>query len=159
MGDVSWSPPPDIRQDFDDTCWAAVIEAFCAASPGRPKVKQGDIVDQYGSQCYSRTDGTMTRKGLHLLFSDVRFGLKSTEVAPGAFSALLVSQKLGRGLVPIGYWESRIGGWHVALIYGIAGSTVSYQDPDFAHGGRRLTSTSHFRPASKGNLIVAWRAW
>lgn len=159
MTDVSWNPPPNVRQDYNDTCWAAVMESFCAASPGRPKVTQDEIVKQFGKYCYSSTDGTMTRRGLHILFGDKRFGLKVMEVAPNAFSALLVSQKLGHGLVPIGYWERRISGWHVGLIYGISGGTVHYHNPDFSNGGRLTDPVSHFCPSRKGNLILAWRAW
>jgi len=159
MASVSWAAPSDVRQDYSDNCWAAVLEAFCAANPGRPKVKQADIVKQYDKVCHAGSDGTMTRRGLHILFADVRFGLKATEVTPSAFTSSHLYQKLQRGHVILGYYESRIGGWHVSLAYGLSGETVSYLDPDSDHGGKRIVSISHFRPSSRGNLVVASRAW
>jgi len=159
MPDIMWTAPPDIRQDYHDNCWAAVLEAFCAAAPGRPKVKQGPITEQFSKLCVSKTDGTMTRQGLFTMFKDVRFGLKSMEVAPEAFTPLLLSQKLGYGHVILGFWEKRIHGWHVGLAYGIKGNDVSYLNPDFKWGGLGKTPIDTFRTPGKGNLVVAWRAW
>ncbi|MBN1676027.1 MAG: hypothetical protein JXR37_33595 [Kiritimatiellae bacterium] len=159
MASVRWAAPKDVRQDYDDTCWAAVMESFCWSNPGRPKVSQEEIRKQYNHVCHAGKDGTMTRRGLHILFADVRFGLKSMEATPGAFTSAFLYQKLQRGHVVLGYWESKISGWHVGLVYGLSGVSVSYLDPDYQHGGLLTASISHFAALGRGNVVVASRRW
>ncbi len=156
---ILWKEPPDVRQDYDDNCWAAILEAFCAVAPGRPKIGQAQITKEFGNLSFSKTDGTMTRKGLYVMFADVRFGLKATDVAPAAFSELLLREKLGMGHVILGYYESKIGGYHVNLVYGINGTSVSHLDPDYSHGGLLKSPLAHFNPKDKDNPVIAWRAW
>ncbi len=154
-----WNPPPDVRQDFDDTCWAAVLEAFCAASPGRPPITQAEVVAQFDKFTFSATDGTLTRHGMHTMLRDVRFGMKTESVSNNYFSSTpaYLFGKLGAGMVIIAYWEQKIGGWHVGLIYGIDDSTVSYLNPDSKNGGFLKDEIGYF--GQKGKLIVGWRAW
>ncbi len=158
MAVIRWAPPPDVRQDYGDTCWAAVMEAFCQAAPGRPKVTQSEIVEQFEGLCVSDRDGTMTRRGLHVIFRDLRFGLDPVEVAPGAFSDVLMKQKLGRGHVLLGYWERQLPGWHVGLAYGLSGQQLSYLNPDYRNGGLIENPIAYFK-LPRGNLIVAARRW
>lgn len=162
MGKKLLDKPSDVRQDYGDTCWAAVLESFCAASSGRPKTKQADFVKQFDHLCVggkTGKDGTMSRAGMHTMFKDVRFGLKVEEVTADYFKSTeeYLAIKLASGLVILGYWEKFIPGWHVGLVYGIDGKSVSYMNPDFAQGGFLKNNLDYF--ATKSNLIVAWRAW
>lgn len=154
-----WNAPPDVRQDYDDTCWAAVLEAFCAASPGRPKLKQAEIVKQFEKFSFSATDGTLTRQGLHTMLRDHRFGLKTEEADNAYFkkTPAYLNNKLAAGMVVIGYWEPKIGGWHVSLIYGLNGTKVYYLNPDFSNGGLLTSEVSYF--GQKGKMVIGWRAW
>ncbi|MEZ5428209.1 MAG: hypothetical protein R2747_18205 [Pyrinomonadaceae bacterium] len=159
MSKKIWKAPPDVRQDYDDTCWAAVLEAFCASNPGRPKLKQAEIVEQFDKFSFSATDGTLTRHGLHTMLRDHRFGLKTEEADHEYFSSTpaYLNNKLGAGMVIIGYWEPKISGWHVGLIYGLDDKTVHYLNPDFSSGGLLKSDISYF--GTKGKLVIGWRAW
>ena len=159
MSKKVWTAPPDIRQDYSDTCWAAILEAFCAASPGRPPIKQAEIVKQFDKFTFSATDGTMTRHGMHTMLRDVRFGLKTEDVDHEYLSKTpaYLLQKLGAGMVVIGYWEQKINGWHVSLIYGLDGTKVSYLNPDYSNGGLLTDELTYF--GKKGKVLLGWRAW
>jgi hypothetical protein len=155
--DVLWTAPPDVRQNYDRTCWAAVMESFCRSAPGRPKLDQEQIFEQFKK--WALPDESMSRAGLQTLFKDPRWGLASMEVDTKVFTAspLFLSQKLASGNVILGYWESKINGWHVSMAYGLVGSTVHYHNPDNSSGGRLKDNLSYF--GKKGPLVVAWRKW
>jgi hypothetical protein len=158
--DVLWKAPPDIRQNYDHTCWAAVMEAFCKSSPGRPKLDQEQIFVQY--KHVALPDESMDHKGMHRFLSDIRWGLGCVEVTTHVFSSdpAFLYLKLKAGNVIMGYWESRIGvdgGWHVGLAYGLTGRTVHYLNPDNDIGGLLRDDLSYF--GRKGPLVVGWRKW
>jgi hypothetical protein len=162
MGNKILNKPADVRQDYGDTCWAAVLESFCGASLGRPRLKQADIVKQFDHLCVggkTGKDGTMSRVGMHTMFKDVRFGLKVEEITKDYFKTTeeYLPQKLSKGLVIVGYWEKFLPGWHVSLIYGIDGRNVSYMNPDYTKGGYLKNDLNYF--ADKSNLVFAWRSW
>lgn len=152
-----WATPPDVRQNYDHTCWAAVMEAFCAVSPGRPKLDQEKIFEQYKKTALP--DESMSRQGLRTLLSDVRWGLGVVDVTTDGFMASpeFIYQKLTAGHVVLGYWEAKITGWHVGLAYGLAGRSVHYHNPDGSNGGRLRDDLTYF--AKKGPLVVGWRKW
>jgi len=155
--DVLWPAPPDVRQNYDRTCWAAVMESFCRSAPGRPKLDQEQIFEQFKK--WALPDESMSRKGLQILFADQRFGLASMEVAAPVFTKdpLLLSQKLGHGNVILGYWEQKITGWHVGMAYGLSGRVVHYHNPDSSTGGRLKDDLVYF--GKQGPLVMAWRKW
>lgn len=155
--DVQWKTPPDVRQNYDHTCWAAVMEAFCSVSPGRPKLDQEQIYDQYKK--VALPDESMDRKGMHTLLKDVRWGLHVADVDAAGFTSSpeVIYQKLTAGHVVLGYWEDKIGGWHVGLAYGLAGRTILYHNPDSSTGGPLRDDLAYF--GRKGPLIVGWRSW
>jgi hypothetical protein len=155
--DRMWKTPPDVRQNYDHTCWAAVMEAFCNVSPGRPKLDQEQIYDQFKK--VALPDESMDRSGMRRLLGDVRWGIAVTEPAADVFTAGpdFLSQKLGSGHVVLGYWEQKIGGWHVGLAYGISGRAVLYLNPDDKTGGLLRDDLSYF--GRKGPLIVGSRKW
>jgi hypothetical protein len=155
--DLVWAAPPDVRQNYDRTCWAAAMEAFCAVSPGRPKLDQEQIFTQY--ERFALPDESMSRAGLRALLKDVRWGMNMMEVTPEGFTASpeFLYQKLTAGHVFLGYWEPKISGWHVGLVYGLTGRTVHYLNPDDKTGGRLKDDLKYF--AKKGPLVVGWRKW
>ena len=155
--DLMWATPPDVRQNYDHTCWAAVMQAFCAVSPGRPKLDQEQIFEAF--KRYALEDESMSRSGLRTLLSAVQFGLGVVEVTPESFLAgpELIYQKLTAGHVVMGYWETKINGWHVGLAYGLSGRSISYQNPDSSSGGRLKDDLSYF--AKKGPIVIGWRKW
>ena len=162
MGNKMLNKPADIRQTYGYSCWAAVLESFCASTAGRPKVKEIDLLNQFEKLTVGggkTNDFTMSRVGMHTMFKDARFGLKTEEVTAGFFTSSeeYLPQKLAKGLVIVGYWEKFIPGWHVGLVYGIDGRIVSYMNPDFTKGGYLKNDLSYF--GEKSNLVVAWRSW
>jgi hypothetical protein len=155
--DILWATPPDVRQNYNNTCWAAVMESFCATAPGRPKLDQEQIFTQF--ERFALKDESMARKGLRTLFSDVRWGLNQMDCPAEAFSKgpEFLYQKLTAGNVILGYWETKIGGWHVSMAYGLKGRTVHYHNPDNSNGGRLKDDLGYF--SKKSPVVVAWRKW
>ena len=155
--DLVWAMPPYVKQNYDHTCWAAVMESFLASSPGRPKLDQEQVFTQFSK--YALDDESMGRPGLRILFRDPRWGLKQMECPADAFtgSAEFLYQKLTAGNVILGYWEPKISGWHVGLAFGLRGRAVSYMNPDSNTGGLLSDDLNYF--GRQGPLMVAWRAW
>ncbi len=156
MGKKIHNRPTPVYQTYNDTCWAAVIEAFCSVAIGRPKVTEAEIIAQYDKYCYK--DGTMKMQGLWAILGDVRFGLKRNYIASSGFTGSYLYQKLSSGYVVIGYYEVAIGGKHVALIYGVDGDFVYFMNPDSSIGGNKIMSINHFSGAGM-DLIIGRQAW
>ena len=156
MGKMIHSAPTPVYQSYTDTCWAAVMEAFCAVAHGRPKVTEAQIISEYSGYCYQ--DGTLKMDGLWALLGDLRFGLKRNYITAGGFTGSYLYQKLCSGYVIIGYYEVAIGGKHVGLIYGVDGSYVYYMNPDSMIGGNKVMSISHFSGPG-GNIIIGSQQW
>lgn len=156
MGTKIHTAPTPVYQTYNDTCWAAVMEAFCSVALGRPKVTEAEIIAQYDKYCYK--DGTMKMQGLWAILGDVRFGLKRNYVPSSGFTGSYLYQKLCSGYVIIGYWEVAIGGKHVALIYGADGDFVYFMNPDDQIGGNKIMSINHFS-GSGMDLTIGWQRW
>lgn len=156
---IMWERPPDIRQEYHDTCWAAVLEAFCRIVPGRPHLRQGELKREFGNLSNSLLDHKVPLDGIRRLFSDHRFGLEIEEVSPAYFAntPTFLFQKLQSGPVIIGYWEPSTNGWHLSLIYGMDRAVVSYQNPDTDDGGYLTNDIEYF--ALKGNILIGSRRW
>jgi hypothetical protein len=156
MGTKILTAPTPVYQTYTDSCWAAVMQAFCSVAVGRPPVTEEQIITEYSKYCYS--DGTMKMNGLWAILGDVRFGLKRNYVASSGFTGSYLCQKLSSGYVIIGYYEVAIGGKHVALIYGVDGDTVYFMNPDSVIGGNKIMSINHFSGAGI-DLIIGWQRW
>lgn len=156
---IIWETPPDIRQRSNDTCWAAVLEAFCRTSPGRPKLDQNDLFTEFSSLCNSELDHKMPLNSMRRMFADPRFGLEIEEVSNAFFksSPSFVFKKLAAGMIIVGYWEPKTNGWHVVLVYGIDETKLLYMNPDAPDGGLLTDDIAYF--ASRGNILVASRRW
>lgn len=165
MGDVKWSTPEDARQSWTNSCWACVLATFCKGTPGRPKLTEKQLADYYDSEkdrTYTYEDGTIKPEGLRKILGEARFGMKVEWWDPEVFTSKPdhLAQKLGSGWVILGYYEPKIGGGHICLVYGIKGSQVSYQNPDSENGGLLTDDLSYFkRKPPGGKLMVAYRAW
>jgi hypothetical protein len=151
--------PPDIRQRSSDTCWAAVLEAFCRVTPGRPRLDQDELLRQFGKLSNSPLDRKIPLDGIRRLFSDHRFGIEIEEVSHTYFAKTpaFLFQKLQTGPVIIGYWEPATNGWHLSLIYGMDKTSVFYLNPDMDGGGYLTNDIEYF--SSKGNIIIGSRRW
>ncbi len=165
MANIQWVTPEDQRQTWNNSCWAAVLSTFCKGSPGRPTVTEKDLADYYdreNDRTYTYADGTIKPEGLRKIFSEPRFGLKIEAWDPATFTAkpAYLAQKLGAGWVILAYYEPKIGGGHVCLVYGINDNTVAYQNPDASTGGLLRDDLSYFehKPVG-GKMLVVWRAW
>lgn len=165
MGDVIWSAPEDYRQSWKNSCWAAVLHAFCKGTPGRPKLTEKEIADFYDSETnrtWTFEDGTIKPEGFQKLLTEARFGMKTEQWDPETFTGKPdhMAQKLGSGWVILGYHEPKISGGHACLVYGIQGKKVHYLNPDASSGGLLKDDISYFKGKLKnGKLIVAWRSW
>jgi|WetSurMetagenome_2_1015567.scaffolds.fasta_scaffold586441_2 hypothetical protein len=157
MGTKIHRAPTPVHQTYTDTCWAAVIQAFCSVAIGRPKVTEEQIIREYDSYCHK--DGTLTLKGLWAILGDIRFGLSRNYVSSKNFTSDYLYQKLCSGYVVIGYHEIAINGKHVGLIYGIDDDSVYYMNPDAGvTGGNKTMSINHFT-GSGSDLIVGGQKW
>lgn len=156
MGKIVRRAPTPVYQTYTDTCWAAVMEAFCSVAPGRPTVTEEQIIAEYAKYCYK--DGTMKMNGLWALLGDVRFGLNRNCIYSSGFTGSYLYQKLCSGYVIIGYYEVAIGGKHVALIYGVDGSYVYFMNPDSLIGGNKVMSINHFTGSST-ELVIGSQRW
>ena len=154
-----WEPPPDIRQRSLDTCWAAVLDAFCRVSPGRPQLNQDELLRDFGKLANSPLDRKIPLDGIRKLFSDHRFGIEIEEVSNNYFASTpaFLFQKLKTGQVIIGYWEPATTGWHLSLIYGMDETVVLYLNSDKENGGYLTNDIKYF--TSKGNILIGSRRW
>ncbi len=165
MADRVWSTPEDYRQLWNNSCWAAVLHVFCMGSPGRPKVTERELADTYDTEnnrTYTYQDGTIKPEGIKTILGEARFGMKTESWDPETFTSKpdYLAQKLGSGWVILAYYEPKIRGGHVCLVYGLKGSSVLYLNPDPATGGLLQDDLSYFKQKPKtGKMIVAWRAW
>lgn len=156
---IIWETPPDERQTSHDTCWAAVLAAFCRVCPGRPQIDQQALLREFGNLSNSPLDRKIPLDGIRRLFADPRFGIEIEEVSQTYFAntPAFLFQKLKAGPVIIGYWEPSTNGWHLSLIYGIDKTIVSYPNPDMDDGGLLENELEYF--AMKGNILIGSRRW
>jgi hypothetical protein len=156
---ILWDPPPDIRQHRNDTCWAAVLAAFFAVTPGRPKIDQFAIFEEFQHLCNSDHDKRIELGRMKVLFADHRFGLIVEEVSAKYFMTAygFLFHKLKTGPMIVGYWEPVMSSWHGVLVYGLDGSILHFLNPDSESGGLLTNNIEYF--CSKGNILVASRKW
>ncbi len=165
MADVMWQTPEDYRQAWKTSCWAAVLHTFCVGTPGRPRLTEQEIADTYDpedNRTYTFEDGSIKPDGLRRMVQEARFGMKSEYWDAPVFSSKpdYLAQKLGSGWVILGYYEPKIAGGHVALVYGVKNSKVYYLNPDNINGGLLTDDISYFKQnLNSGSIVVCWRAW
>lgn len=156
---IIWETPPDIRQRSSDTCWAAVLEAFCRVSPGRPQLSQDELLREYAKLSNSPLDRKIPLDGIRRLFAEHRFGIEIEDVSHTYLeqTPTFLLHKLQTGPVIIGYWEPETNGWHLSLVYGIENNIVSYLNPDMDGGGYLKNEIAYF--SLKGNILIGSRRW
>ena len=143
---IIWETPPDIRQRSSDTCWAAVLEAFCRVSPGRPQLSQDELLREYGSLSNSSLDRKIPLDGIRRLFAEHRFGIEIEEVSHTYFAKTPASWCTNCRTVR--YYRllgTATNGWHLSLVYGIENNVVSYLNPDMEGGGHLKNEIAIYR--------------
>jgi hypothetical protein len=126
--------PRKAVQQGEETCWAAVMEAWLAETPNRPRRTQDELVQYY---IYSgQTDSQMTTVARDALM-DYTIPPQETG-ANGSVDPDFIADKLkNKGYVVLGF-QLGDGTGHLVLVYGITNWIVAVMDPD---GGQYYSAT------------------
>lgn len=154
MSDLPFMPlPPYVRQTDPHSCWAAAMESWLAASPGRTRVDQDLLyIEMHGIKGALTDDGMLTKAGIKALSMEYKLGGKSL---PNKDLKKLTGKFLWERLTKKGYlWMAYdyygLPG-HVVVVYGMLDKQVvlamdpmdtqaftSYPLEDYKYGARQF---------------------
>lgn len=135
MSVIGRACPGWVRQTLENSCWAAVLEAWSRVDPRMPTLRQQELISRWGE------DDTGSINPERKIPPIARACNLSYEVVEGRRSIRYLSRHLGGSHIFCSY---NVGAWsHSVLIYRLRDEDVSVMDPD---GGRyRLISCSWFQ--------------
>lgn len=153
--------PKLVFQTFDTSCWAAVLESWIGALPGRKwRPSQAELIDMYPDKTYA--DGSVIPSELEGEIASIS-GMACEWITTSSFTAEFLARKLSTyGYLVIGFNRGSRGG-HVVVCYGVGRPTgyqqlVSVMDPSNGDGGFRNREFGNFAGiSSQGNKIfIGW---
>ena len=106
-----------VKQEDNTSCWAACLEWWLKAVVNRPKKEQWEIIADYSQYWETTPDGTISRLGLCKLVYDARWRMKVQYQLPWNMREETLLEHLSRGPVYIGYYDKKVNGKHVNVIY------------------------------------------
>ncbi|HKX84195.1 MAG TPA: hypothetical protein VJL58_08250, partial [Pyrinomonadaceae bacterium] len=116
-----------VGQYDENACWAASLEWWLKAT-NLGNIYQDDVFEYYPS--FRDTNGTITREGIQTLITDPQWYMSYDHVVSATtFSKSKVKQHLKSGPMYIGYWDQKVGGYHVNVIYAYGAGQVSVMEP------------------------------
>ncbi len=142
------------KQEDPRSCWAASLAWWLRATVNRPRYEQYELIDEY-TNLWIDGDGTITRKGLFDIVTDFRWQMTTQWIQSRQLSPDIIREHLLGGPIYIGYFEPRVGGNHVNVIYDILGTDdhprVNAMEPN---GGKHKTRNIS-RYQNGGELLLA----
>lgn len=143
------------KQIDETTCWAASLSWWLKAVGGRGEFTQEDLLQEYAQYWKSTSDGTITKAGMSKLVYDPRWRMDVQWILGFQFSEAILAEHIARGPIYIGYYEKKVGGNHVNVIYQSLEKSgeirVKVMEPD--GGKHRTRNLSYYR--GSGELILA----
>lgn len=125
MSVISRNCPGWVRQILENSCWAAVLEAWSRADARMPNLRQRPLIEQWGE---GETGGITPVTKIPQI-SDA-YGLRWGGFRSGELTAYL-RERLPTSYIFCAYTVSQ---WtHSVLIYRLRDNDVAFMDPD---GGR-----------------------
>ena len=151
--------PPVVNQIKDDYCWAAALESWLRATPGRRVIEQLDLPSEFPE--YIMTIGKLTHylNPSHLVDlakePDIRMSLAEAK-DPNVITSEILADFLGKGYLYLCTFSGSAVG-HCYVVYGVGypdGKTeqISVMDPAF--GAYRNIALSKLKELS--NIRLGW---
>ncbi len=141
--------PGSIRQTDDDSCWAAVLEAWGRADPLGPQVRQAPLITRWSDEDYGGISGAqMDRLARSLGLQSIFLGRRGRM---GRSPISTIQTNLPTSYVACVYTVRRFS--HTVLVYRLRDNDVSVMDPN---GGRYL-NLSHSWLGSHGPFGLLWK--
>jgi hypothetical protein len=141
--------PGSIRQTENDSCWAAVLEAWGRADPLGPQVRQANLITRWSDQLRGGISGAeMERLARSLSLQGVFLGMRGRMVRSPIPT---IRAQLPTSYVSCMYTVGTYS--HTVLIYRVRDSDVSVMDPN---GGRYL-NLSHSWLVSHAPYGLLWK--
>lgn len=106
-----------VKQIDETTCWAASLEWWLKVVGGRGEFTQEDLLKEYHQYWKDTPDGTITKAGMMSLVYDPRWRMNVQWTYAYQFSEAILEEHIARGPIYIGYYEKKVSGNHVNVIY------------------------------------------
>ena len=144
-----------VKQIDSTTCWAAGLVWWLKAARERSDFTQEDLLQEYLVYWKDTADGTITKHGMSNLVYDSRWRMSVQWLLAFQFSVTYLNEHLARGPIYVGYYEKKVKGNHVNVIYEAIGSgdspRVRVMEPN---GGKHKVRTLAYYQGT-GEIILA----
>lgn len=115
--DINYHNLRAVRQIDETTCWAASLEWWLKAVGGRGEFTQEDLLQKYHAYWKDEPDGVISKKGMFALVGDPLWRMSVQWCQGFQFTPAVLEEHLARGPVYVGYYEKKVSGNHVNVIY------------------------------------------
>ncbi len=145
-----------VKQEDKTSCWAACLEWWLKAVESRPKLEQWEIIEEYSEYWESTSDGTISKLGLCKLVYDARWRMQVQYQLALNIREETLLEHLARGPVYFGYYEKKVNGNHVNVIYDYFEKKGNLQlklmEPN---GGKHKTRPFTYYSNNIGEIVLA----
>lgn len=147
-----------VRQIDETTCWAASLEWWLKAVVNRGEMTQEDALQKYHAFWKDEVDGVISKKGMFALVSDPLWQMSVQWCQAFQFTPAVLAEHLARGPIYVGYYEKKVKGNHVNVIYKAVDSyekgdtmRIGVMEPS---GGKHKTRHLNYYQG-RGEIILA----
>jgi hypothetical protein len=105
------------KQIDETTCWAAALVWWLKAVRNRTDFTQEDLLQEYIAYWRDAPDGAITKYGMSNLVYDARWRMSVQWPLAFQFFPTILREHLARGPIYIAYYEKKVKGNHVNVIY------------------------------------------
>lgn len=145
-----------VKQEDKTSCWAACLEWWLKAVPNRPSQEQWEIIADYSQYWETTPGGTISKLGMCKLVYDARWRMQVQYQVAFNMREETLLEHLARGPVYIGYYEKKVNGNHVNVIYDSykSGGILKLRVMEPNGGKHRVRHFSYYTRGS-GDVILA----
>lgn len=145
-----------VKQIDETTCWAACLEWWLKAVENRTKLTQEDALQRYLQYWKDSADGSISKHGMSQIVYDADWRMEVQYQLAWNMSEETLLEHIARGPVYFGYYEKKVNGNHVNVVYGAiekkSGLKLQVMEPD---RGKHKIRTFSYYTNNIGDIVLA----
>jgi hypothetical protein len=147
--------PPAVSQSEGYLCWAAALESWLRAVPGRPYLLRLDLLDEATQAGMVAANGSLLKRGLVWIAVKFRMDMKVFGKGKNLTIDFLLNRLKQRGYIYF-IWSSLGSVGHAQVIWGVSATygTLAYMDPWMGLGYNSRTLDEYY--LSSNEFVVGY---